>query len=97
MVAFDSGNLPKVAQALHEKYSQKPIIIAGDDDRHQESVNGKNPGKEKALEAAELADGIAVFPTFAPNEQVTQKLSDFNDLGNKSILGTEAVKRVLSH
>ncbi len=93
VAAFDSGNLPKVALALHEKYPQKQIVIAGDDDRSQEIVNSKNPGKEKALEAAELVNGVAVFATFAPNEQVTQKLSDFNDLANKSTLGIEAVKR----
>ncbi len=93
VAAFDSGNLPKVAQALHEKYPQKSIIIAGDDDSIQESINGKNPGKEKALEAAALVNGIAVLPIFAPGEQVSQKLSDFNDLANKSSLGIEAVKR----
>jgi putative DNA primase/helicase len=93
IAAFDSGNLPKVAQDLHDKYPYKPIIIAGDDDYHQESVNGKNPGKEKALAAAALVDGVAVFPVFAPGEQVSQKLNDFNDLANKSVLGIEAVKR----
>lgn len=93
VAAFDSGNLPKVAQTLHEKYPHKAIIIAGDDDSIQESMNGKNPGKEKALEAAALVNGIAVLPIFAPGEQVSQKLSDFNDLANKSSLGIEAVKR----
>ncbi|MDL1878659.1 toprim domain-containing protein, partial [Cytophagia bacterium CHB2] len=93
VAAFDSGNLPKVAQALHEKYPHKSIIIAGDDDSIQESMNGKNPGKEKALEAAALVNGISVLPIFAPGEQVSQKLSDFNDLANKSSLGIEAVKR----
>ncbi|MBP6366921.1 MAG: DUF1738 domain-containing protein [Nitrosomonas sp.] len=93
IVAFDSGNLPKVAQDLHHKYPHKPIIIAGDDDHHLESTAGKNPGKEKALEAAALVNGAAVFPVFAPNEQVSKKLNDFNDLANKSVLGIEAVKR----
>ncbi len=91
--AFDSGNLPKVAQDLRDKYQDKPIIIAGDDDQHQEVANGNNPGKEKALEAAQLVNGSAVFPTFAPQEQIQQKLSDFNDLANKSVLGIDAVKR----
>ena len=68
IAAFDSGNLSKVAQDLHEKYPHKPIIIAGDDDHHLESTIGKNPGKEKALEAAALVNGMAVFPVFAPNE-----------------------------
>jgi putative DNA primase/helicase len=64
IAAFDSGNLPKVAQDLHEKYPHKPIIIAGDDDHHLESTLGKNPGKEKALEAAALVEwcgGISGF------------------------------------
>ena len=93
IAAFDSGNLSKVAQDLHEKYPHKPIIIAGDDDHHLESTLGKNPGKEKALEAAALVNGMAVFPVFAPNEQVSKRLNDFNDLANKSSLGIDAVKR----
>ena len=93
IAAFDSGNLPKVAQDLHHKYPHKPIVIAGDDDHHLESTLGKNPGKEKALEAASLVDGVAVFPVFASGEQDSKKLNDFNDLANKSALGIEAVKR----
>ncbi len=93
IAAFDSGNLPKVAKDLHEKYPHKPIIIAGDDDHHLESTLGKNPGKEKALEAVSLVDGVAVFPVFAPGERDSKKLNDFNDLANKSALGIEAVKR----
>ncbi|MBK6619248.1 MAG: toprim domain-containing protein [Nitrosomonas sp.] len=93
VAAFDSGNLPKVAQVLHERYPQKPTVIAGDDDFIQESVNGTNPGREKAIEAAKLVNGEAVFPIFAPGEQVSMKLSDFNDLANKSTLGVEGVKR----
>ena len=93
IAAFDSGNLPKVAQDLHHKYPHRPIVIAGDDDRHLESTLGKNPGKEKALEAASLVDGVAVFPIFAPSERDSNKLNDFNDLANKSALGIEAVKR----
>ncbi|MBX9915972.1 MAG: hypothetical protein K2Y07_01845, partial [Nitrosomonas sp.] len=93
IAAFDSGNLPKVAQDLHYKYPHKPIVIAGDDDHHLESTNGKNPGKEKALEAAALVNGSAVFPVFALGERDSKKLNDFNDLANKSALGIEAVKR----
>ncbi|MBX9637060.1 MAG: ssDNA-binding domain-containing protein, partial [Nitrosomonas sp.] len=93
IAAFDSGNLPKVAKDLHEKYPHKPIIIAGDDDHHLESTLGKNPGKEKALEAAALVNGSAVFPIFAPSERDSKKLNDFNDLANKSALGIVAVKR----
>ena len=95
VAAFDSGNLIPVAQQLHDKYPNKPIIIAGDDDQHLVALNGKNTGREKAQEAARLVNGIAVFPVFATNEQASQKLSDFNDLANKSVLGVEAVKRQL--
>lgn len=93
IAAFDSGNLPKVAQDLHDAYPDKPIIIAGDDDRHLESTQNKNPGREKASEAAQLVEGTAVFPVFAPGEQIEFNFSDFNDLANRSVLGLEAVKR----
>ncbi len=93
IAAFDAGNLPKVAQDLHDRYPHKPIIIAGDDDHHLESTLGKNPGKEKALEAAALVNGVAVFPVFTRGEQDSKKLNDFNDLANKSVLGIDAVKR----
>ena len=93
VAAFDAGNLVKVAQDLHDQYPHKPIIIAGDDDQHQALTKGRNPGKEKALEAAALVEGVAVFPTFAPDEQKTQQLSDFNDLAQQSVLGIDAVKR----
>ena len=93
VAAFDSGNLIPVAKLLHDKYPDKPIVIAGDDDQHLVALNGKNTGREKALEAAQSVNGVAVFPVFALNEQATQKLSDFNDLANKSALGMQAVKR----
>ena len=44
IAAFDSGNLLAVATALRERYKDKPIIIAGDDDHRLEN----NPGREKA-------------------------------------------------
>lgn len=95
--AFDSGNLVAVAKALKEAYPDKPIVIVGDDDKAQELKNGKNPGREKALEAAKAVDGIAVFPVFAPGEQANapQQFSDFNDLAVRSSLGAEAVTRQL--
>jgi antirestriction protein ArdC/phage/plasmid primase-like uncharacterized protein/predicted RNA methylase len=68
VAAFDSGNLPAVAQALHDKYPDKPIIIAGDDDRHLEMIQGVNPGRAKAVTAAQAVGGKAIFPIFAPGE-----------------------------
>jgi len=69
VAAFDSGNLPNVAKRLREKFPDKPLVIAGDNDVHLELTEGKNPGKEKALAAAKAVDGMAVFPIFAPSEQ----------------------------
>ena len=76
MAAFDSGNLLAVATALRERYKDKPIIIAGDDDHRLEN----NPGREKAIEAAAAVKGLAVFPKLS-TEQREQGMTDFNDLG----------------
>jgi len=68
VAAFDSGNLVSVAKALHEKYPEKQIIIAGDDDKHLELTHGTNPGRSKAEEAARAVGGKVLLPIFAPNE-----------------------------
>lgn len=69
VAAFDSGNLPHVASALHAKFPEKPFIIAGDNDLFLELVDGVNPGRSKAEEAARAVGGKALFPIFAPGEQ----------------------------
>ena len=69
VAAFDSGNLPHVAKLLRVQFPDKPIIIAGDNDLHQELTEGRNPGKEKAEAAATAVGGVALFPIFAPGEQ----------------------------
>ncbi|HHS8316195.1 TPA: elongation factor P hydroxylase [Legionella pneumophila] len=93
--AFDAGNLQPVAQALHERFPDKSIVITGDDDKHLEISQSINPGKAKALDAAKAVNGKALFPIFAPGEQDHQpkQFSDFNDLATKSILGKEGLKR----
>ena len=95
VAAFDSGNLPHVARALHEKFPDKPIIIAGDDDRHLEATQGINPGRTKAEEAAKAVGGVKMLPIFAPGEQNADPkgFTDFNDLATKSVLGQESVVR----
>jgi len=62
----------------------------------QESQNGRNPGREKATLAAKAVDGATVFPIFAPGEQQAGRLSDFNDLAQKSALGKDGLKRQVS-
>ena len=95
VTAFDSGNLPHVARALREKFPDKPIVIAGDDDKAQEIERGHNPGRAKAEEAAKSVGGKAIFPIFAPGEQQANPkgFTDFNDLANKSELGRDGLKR----
>lgn len=68
VAAFDSGNLLAVAKALHEKFPDKPVVIAGDDDRHLVVTQGVNPGRNKAEAAAKAVGGKAIFPIFAPGE-----------------------------
>ena len=91
--AMDCGNLVAVAKVLHEKYPNKPILIAGDDDYHLTN----NPGKNKAIEAAECVGGQAVFPHFSLEVQLNnpEKLTDFNDLATKTKLGFETVSHQL--
>jgi putative DNA primase/helicase len=93
--AFDSGNLPVVARALHEKFPHKPIVIASDDDHHLEVTLGINSGRIKALEAAQAVNGKAIFPIFAPGEKAEnpKEFTDFNDLATKSKLGPAGVAR----
>jgi putative DNA primase/helicase len=95
VAAFDSGNLVHVAKALHEKFPDKPIIIAGDDDKHLEATQGVNPGRSKAEEAAKAVGGKVLLPIFAPGEQAANPkgFTDFNDLANKSELGKEGIER----
>ena len=95
VAAFDAGNLKAVVKALTDAYPDKPLVIIGDDDKGQEVRHGTNPGREKALAAAEAVGGVAVFPIFAPGEQANNpgKFSDFNDLAVRSSLGADAVRR----
>lgn len=95
VAAFDSGNLIHVAKALHEKFPDKPIILAGDDDKHLEATQGVNPGRSKAEEAAKAVGGKVLLPIFAPGEQSANPkgFTDFNDLANKSVLGREGIAR----
>ena len=97
VAAFDSGNLIHVAKALHEKFPDKPIIIAGDDDLYEKKVRNINPGVEKGQEAAKAVNGKFMKPVFAPGENTGENKSftDYNDLAHKSKLGKEGVKRQL--
>lgn len=99
VAAFDAGNLLPVAQGLRDRYPDKPILFAADDDRALEASKGKNPGRDKAQAAAAAVNGYSVTPVFAPGEVAAQPkaFTDFNDLGQKSAFGREGVKRQLAY
>jgi antirestriction protein ArdC/phage/plasmid primase-like uncharacterized protein len=75
VVAFDAGNLIHVAQALRSQYPQQHMVIAGDDDVPTFERMGFNPGREKALAAAQSAGAGVIFPS-----PLAAGGSDFNDL-----------------
>lgn len=90
-IAFDSGNLLPVAEAIRAKYPNAAITICADNDhamrRHGEPYN---VGVEKARLAAEKVNGKVKVPTFTDKEKA-QGLTDFNDLHQAR--GLEAVQR----
>ncbi|WP_174292549.1 DUF5710 domain-containing protein [Sphingomonas bacterium] len=93
VAAFDAGNLLPVAVALRGRFPDKPMLIAGDDDRGVELKEGYNPGRDKATAAAVAVEGLAVFPEFAAGEVEAdpKRFTDFNDLATASVRGRDAV------
>ena len=92
-VAFDSGNLLPVAEAIRAKYPNAAITICADND-HSIQREGKpyNVGLEKAKMAAQKVNGSVKTPLFTEKEQ-SQGLTDFNDLHKAR--GLEAVRHQL--
>jgi phage/plasmid primase-like uncharacterized protein len=84
VVAFNSGNLVKVAERLAAAHPGASWIVAGDDDRGKP----KNVGREGAMAAARVLGCPAVFPTFP----VASLGTDFNDMA--AISGLEAVRAI---
>ena len=80
VVAFDSGNLPVVAEKMAELYPNSIQVIAGDDDRQKAA--DKNVGRIKALHAAEKTNGVAAFPVFTRTGG-----TDWNDLQQQHGIG----------
>ena len=89
--AFDAGNLEPVARALREKFPEKVLIVAGDDDRREP---GRNPGRDQAAKAAEATGAWLILPTFATGEQAgdAKRFSDFCDVKVHSSLGMDGLK-----
>ena len=74
-VAFDAGNLAKVAHALRQLVPAALLVLCGDDDQATHAKTGNNPGRFKATAAAVAVKGVAVFPVGLAVDQ-----SDFNDM-----------------
>jgi len=72
VVAFNAGNLGKVAELYRAQHPERAIYIAGDTDREKVS----NVGRTKAEEAAAAIGGKALFPVFPDGVKGT----DWNDL-----------------
>lgn len=88
-VAFDAGNLAKVARALRQHHPAALIVVAGDDDQATEARTGTNPGRVKAKQAAEAVGGVAVFPDGLEHDK-----SDFNDMAQAQ--GLPAVENTIT-
>lgn len=94
--ALDCGNLMAVARSLHEKFPDKPIVIAGDNDYRQEMAHGHNPGVEKARAAAAAVGGAAIFPPEPSSREVGPYISDFNDAWAHKLITPEGMARQVS-
>lgn len=86
IVAFDSGNLNPVAQAIRNKYPEIKITICADNDCYSSS----NIGLEKAKEAALAANAKVIIPFF---KNTDTKPTDFNDMF--VLEGKDAVKEFI--
>jgi phage/plasmid primase-like uncharacterized protein len=86
MVAFDCGNLSKVAKAAKEMFPGSKIVIGADNDQFTEG----NPGVTKGRAAAALVFGEIVYPSFGDADMVDNKPTDWNDL--HCLQGLDAVK-----
>ena len=68
-VAFDAGNLAHVAKAIRRAYPAALIVLCADDDRETEAKTGRNPGREKATEAARSVRGAIAWPEGLPEKR----------------------------
>jgi phage/plasmid primase-like uncharacterized protein len=71
-----------VATAMRQRYPDKTIVIAGDDDHGTEN----NPGREKALAAAEAVAGVAIFPNWSAEHATGIKVNGADILSVQVIM-----------
>lgn len=78
LAAMNAGNLYTIACEARGRWPKAKIIIAGDDDWLTEQNNGTNPGKKKAIQAANAVGGYTCFPPLTRDQQ-KRSLTDWND------------------
>jgi len=86
LVAFDAGNLPRVAKVAKALYVGSKLVMAADNDQFTDN----NPGMRAASTAAHAVHGLVVHPEFSPAEVLAGKPTDFNDL--HVLRGLDAVR-----
>lgn len=95
VVAFDSGNLNAVAGSLRERWPDRPLLIAADNDHRAEreirpnGLPGINVGLTKAREVAATHRGAVLVPGFGARD----KGSDWNDYAQQH--GEETARKEL--
>lgn len=85
IVAFDAGNLQKIATGLRANFPDAVIVLCADDDE-------SGVGQRKATEAAQTVGGLIATPIFP--ESRTYGVNDFNDLA--TLQGLEFVANVIA-
>nr|BDD46997.1 conjugal transfer protein TraC [Piscirickettsiaceae bacterium] len=75
-VAFNTGNLLKVAQVIREAYPNNPLIWLVDDDF--ETKQPPNPGLNKCKQGQKKFGGVLAIPLFNPDTR--DHGTDWNDL-----------------
>ncbi len=85
IVAFDAGNLKKIAAAVRAKNPDLRIIFCAD-------VDESGTGQGKATEAALSVGGLLAIPDFGTGRP--ERATDFNDMAQ--LCGLEAVRRAVA-
>jgi len=86
--AMNCGNLLAVSKSLRDKFPVREIVVAGDNDAWTDG----NPGLTKATEAAKAIGACLAVPQFT---DISQKLTDFNDL--HQLQGADTVKTQIEY
>ena len=88
IAAFNAGNIAPVAQLYRDRFPERSVIIAGDND-HSKNAD-QNVGRRKSEEAAVSVAGYTLLPDFAPNDRGT----DWNDYEKTN--GVDATRQAIA-